>query len=59
MIRNIILIKFYATKSGNEPVREWLQSLTREEKKNIGEDIKTLQIGWPIGMPLVRSLGDA
>lgn len=24
----------------------------------IGEDIKTVQYGWPLGMPLVRSLGD-
>ena len=23
----------------------------------IGEDIKTVQYGWPLGMPLVRSLG--
>jgi len=24
----------------------------------IGEDLKTLQFRWPLGMPLVRSLGD-
>lgn len=23
----------------------------------MGEDIKTVQFGWPLGMPLVRSLG--
>ena len=23
----------------------------------MGEDIKTVQLGWPLGMPLVRSLG--
>ena len=27
-------------------------------KKALGTDIKTVQFGWPIGMPLVRSLGD-
>jgi phage-related protein len=47
---------FYRTETGNEPVREWLQSLTREEKKSIGEDIKTIQSGWPLGMPLIRKL---
>jgi phage-related protein len=47
---------FYRTLSGNEPVREWLQKLTREEKKIIGEDIKTVQFGWPLGMPLIRKL---
>ncbi|MDZ7722298.1 MAG: type II toxin-antitoxin system RelE/ParE family toxin [candidate division KSB1 bacterium] len=49
-------VVFYKTGSGNEPVREWLQDLTRAEKKNIGEDIKTIQFGWPLGMPLIRKL---
>ncbi|NOY57505.1 MAG: type II toxin-antitoxin system RelE/ParE family toxin [Calditrichaeota bacterium] len=49
-------VVFYKTTSKNEPVREWLQSLTRNEKKIIGEDIKTVQLGWPSGMPLVRKL---
>ncbi|ODS33811.1 MAG: hypothetical protein SCARUB_01070 [Candidatus Scalindua rubra] len=26
------------------------------KKKIIGEDIKTVQFGWPIGMPLVRKV---
>lgn len=47
---------FYKTRSGNEPVRVWLQSLSRDEKKIIGEDIKTIQFGWPLGMPLIRKL---
>jgi phage-related protein len=47
---------FYKTTSGAEPVRDWLKSLTKEEKKNIGEDIKTVQFGWPLGMPLVEKL---
>jgi phage-related protein len=49
-------VVFYRTSSGNEPVREWLKSLDREEKKIIGEDIKTVQFGWPLGMPLIRKL---
>jgi phage-related protein len=47
---------FYRTETGNEPVREWLQSLMREEKRAIGEDIKTIQFAWPLGMPLIRKL---
>ncbi len=31
-------------------------SLTKEERKSIGEDIKTAQFGWPIGMPLIRKI---
>jgi phage-related protein len=49
-------VNFYKTESGNEPVREWLRSLPRTEKKIIGEDIKTVQFGWPLGMPLVRKI---
>jgi phage-related protein len=49
-------VKFYMTKTGREPVREWLRSLLENEKKQIGEDIKTVQFGWPIGMPLVEKL---
>lgn len=47
---------FYTTTTGHEPVREWLRSLHRNEKKQIGEDIKTVQFGWPIGMPVVEKL---
>jgi phage-related protein len=47
---------FFATAAGSEPVREWLKSLSAIDKKTIGEDIKTVQLGWPLGMPLVRKL---
>lgn len=30
--------------------------LSREERKLIGIDIKAVQFGWPLGMPLVRKL---
>jgi phage-related protein len=49
---------FFRTSAGNEPVREWLLSLTKEERRLIGEDIKTVQYRWPLGMPLVRPLRD-
>jgi phage-related protein len=41
-----------------EPVREWLQKLDAADRKVLGEDIKDVEFSWPIGMPLVRSLGD-
>ncbi|WP_419783439.1 type II toxin-antitoxin system RelE/ParE family toxin [Maridesulfovibrio sp.] len=53
-----ISARFFKTKSGNEPVREWLLSLPREAKKKIGEAIATTEYGWPIGMPTCRNLGD-
>ena len=48
---------FFRTDSGSEPVREWLKSLSKEDKREIGADIQTVQYGWPMGMPLVDSLG--
>lgn len=47
-------VVFYRTDSGTEPVRDWLKGLSQEDRKIIGEDIKTVQFGWPLGMPLVR-----
>jgi phage-related protein len=39
-------------------VREWLRSLSPiEDRKQIGVDIKTVEFGWPIGMPVCRPLG--
>ena len=49
-------VVFYRTESGKEPVRDWLKTLTKQDKKTIGSDIKTVQHGWPIGMPVVRKL---
>jgi len=49
-------VVFYQTGSGNEPVREWLRGLSKADKRAIGSDIKTVQYGWPIGMPVVRKL---
>ena len=49
---------FFRTESGAEPVQDWLKSLPyQDDKKRIGEDIKTVEFGWPIGMPVCRPLG--
>jgi phage-related protein len=47
---------FYRLGSDREPVREWLRGLDKEAKTVIGEDVKTLQLGWPLGMPLARKM---
>jgi phage-related protein len=52
----ILSVAFFRTEAGREPVREWLKTLPREDRRNIGQDIKTVQFGWPLGMPLVRKL---
>lgn len=55
---NEIPIVFYRTATGVEPVRDWLRSLSDEDRREIGFDLATVQVGWPVGMPLCRSLGD-
>ncbi len=54
-----IPVVFFRLDSGREPVREWLKGLARSSKKSIGEDIKTLQSEWPVGMPLSRKIDDS
>lgn len=49
---------FYCTEAGGEPVREWLRGLSPEDRKRIGEGVKTVEFGWPIGMPVCKPLGD-
>lgn len=53
-----ITVRFYRQPSGKEPVRDWLLALTREERLVIGTDIKTVEFGWPVGLPVCRSLGN-
>jgi len=52
----VLRVVFYRSVAGNEPVRQWLKSLERADRKAIGEDLKTAQYGWPLGMPLIRKL---
>jgi phage-related protein len=50
---------FFRTAAGGEPVRKWLKSLQPiEDRKRIGIDIRTVEFGWPIGMPTCRPLQD-
>lgn len=39
-------------------MRAWLLSLPKEGRAAIGEDIRTVEFGWPIGMPTCRHLTD-
>jgi hypothetical protein len=42
---------FYRTQQGTEPVRDFIRSLAREDKRIIGADIATVEFGWPVGKP--------
>ena len=53
---SILRVVFFRINAGREPVREWLRSLDSADRKTIGEDIKLVEFGWPLGMPLVRKI---
>jgi phage-related protein len=51
-----IPLSFWQSATGREPVREWLNQLSREDKRSLGRDIAKVQFGWPVGLPLCRPL---
>jgi phage-related protein len=51
-----ISLRFWRSASGREPVREWLNELSRDDKRTIGRDIAKVQYVWPVGLPLCRPL---
>ena len=53
-----IPVYFYRSENGREPVRDWLKSMGRPDTLVIGEDIRVVQKGWPVGLPVCRPLGD-
>ena len=49
---------FYRTEAGSEPLLSWLKAMDPKDRRLIGEDIKTVEFGWPVGMPTCRPMGD-
>ena len=56
--KKIIPAAFYCTGTGTEPVREWLKGLDAEDRRILGTDIRTVEFGWPVGMPVCRAMGN-
>ena len=48
---------FYRAPAGTESVRDWLKGLSGVDRREIGQDIATVEYGWPVGMPVCRPLG--
>ena len=57
MDEKILPAYFYQNSLGKEPVRDWLKDLDKEDRLAIGTDIKTVEFGWPIGMPTCKPMG--
>jgi hypothetical protein len=47
------LLRFFRSRSGKEPVREWLKRLDNLDRHAVGLDLMRAQWHWPVGMPLV------
>ncbi len=51
-----ITVLFYENQNGKKPVLDWLKSLRKDDRKSIGEVIKKVEYGFPIGMPTCKKL---
>ena len=54
----LLRVVFYSTLGGRQPVREWMLDLDPTSEKAVREAIDTARLGWPVGMPVARSLGN-
>ncbi|MDB9406406.1 MULTISPECIES: hypothetical protein [Microcystis] len=43
--------KFFRAEGGSEPVKDWWKTLSREDCRIIGSDIKDVEFSFPIGCP--------
>ena len=49
-------VAFYKSNTGNEPVREWLLELNKDDKKIIGTDIKIIELSGMFNPPRVKKI---
>ena len=54
---NPMPLRFWSSSLGNQPTRDWFRALPAADRAVLGRDLRRVQFGWPIGMPLVKSLG--
>jgi phage-related protein len=49
---------FYRTPNQRDVILEWIRQLAPECRRVIGFDLKTVQLGFPMGLPLCGPLGN-
>lgn len=55
--KKVINAEFYQTDAGGEPVREFLRKEpTPAERTAAGKNIRTVEYGWRVGMPVCKDL---
>ncbi len=47
---------FYKSEQGNQPCRDYLMSLSRDDRREVGANIFAVQKGFPLGLPLCRKM---
>jgi phage-related protein len=47
---------FFEAESGNQPAREYIKGLSKDDKRIVGADIRIVQNSFPVGLPLVRKI---
>ena len=50
-------VVFYQTPAGRSVILEWLRAFDKPDRAILGFDLKRVQYGFPIGLPLCRSIG--
>lgn len=50
-------VYFYQTSNGRPVLLEWLRAFDKSDRAILGFDLKRVQLGFPMGLPLCRSLG--
>ena len=48
---------FYETEQGNQPCRDYLLSLSKDDRREVGADVFAVQQDFPLGLPLCRKMG--
>lgn len=54
----LLQVVFFETKNKKQPVRDFILSLKQNDRKIIGVDIFVVQKTFPLGLPLVRKMGN-
>ena len=47
---------FFQTEQGNQPCRDFILGLSRDDKREVGTKIFEVQKGFTLGLPLVRKM---
>jgi len=56
MVHIMHQVLFYQTATGKQVILDFIRSFDAKDRKIIGENLRTVQFGFPMGLPLCRAL---